>query len=143
MPLALAIATTVAVRAIAGAPQDQLQFRAGTDVVAVDFYAVDKDGNPVLGLKPEELALRVGKESRPIRSLEFILASRRARTWTRRSRRPSARRLRTDRICRRTRGAWCFCFSTTRACRRATSRRRRRRFRRSSISSRRAIAWGS
>ena len=46
--------------------------RAGTDVVAVDFYAVDKDGNPVLGLKPEELALRVGKESRPIRSLETI-----------------------------------------------------------------------
>lgn len=52
--------------------QSTAQFRAGTDIVAVDFYAVDNQGNPVLGLKPDELTLKVGKDTRPIRSLEFV-----------------------------------------------------------------------
>jgi VWFA-related protein len=56
-----------------GAQQETLpQFRGGTDVVAVDFYAVDKDGHPVPDLKPDELKLKVGDELRPIRLLEFV-----------------------------------------------------------------------
>src|SRR5262249_10539078 len=44
----------------------------GTDVVAVDFYAVDKDGSPVLGLDSDELTLKVNGHERPIQSLQFI-----------------------------------------------------------------------
>jgi VWFA-related protein len=71
-PAAVLAIALLAASGIRAQQQTPAQFRGGTDIVAVDFYAVDTSGTPVLDLKPEELTLKVGKDQRPIRSLEFI-----------------------------------------------------------------------
>jgi VWFA-related protein len=48
------------------------QFRAGTDLVAVDFQAVDDRGQPIADLKPAELVLRVDGRVRDLRALQFV-----------------------------------------------------------------------
>ena len=50
----------------------QPAFRSGVELVAVDFVAVTKDGQPVADLAPEELTLKVDGRVRPIRSLQLI-----------------------------------------------------------------------
>jgi VWFA-related protein len=53
-----------------------LQFRAGTDLVAVDFQVVDEQGRPVTDLKPGEVTLRVDGRARDIRALQFVKVAR-------------------------------------------------------------------
>jgi VWFA-related protein len=67
--VALALATDV----IGQQPtQPRSQFRAGIDLVTVDFVAVDSTGKPVNDLKPGEVTLKVDGKARPIRALEFL-----------------------------------------------------------------------
>jgi VWFA-related protein len=54
----------------------QPQFRAGTDLVAVDFQVVDENGQPVTDLKPAELTLKVDGRTRDIRALQFVKVAR-------------------------------------------------------------------
>ena len=53
-------------------PAQTPQFRAGVEVVAVDFMAVAADGQPIADLKPEEITVRVDGRARKVRTLEFI-----------------------------------------------------------------------
>jgi VWFA-related protein len=50
----------------------QDRIRSRIDVVALDFVAVDKRGEPVLGLRSEEVLLTVEGAPRPLTSLEFV-----------------------------------------------------------------------
>src|SRR5215471_233045 len=68
--LALSAAALVAAQQTQTPPRSQ--FRAGTDLVTVDFVAIDSTGRPVNDLKPSELALKVDGKTRPIRGLEFL-----------------------------------------------------------------------
>jgi VWFA-related protein len=54
----------------------QPQFRAGTDLVAVDFQLVDQNGRPVADLKPGELTLKVDGRTRDIKALQFVRVAR-------------------------------------------------------------------
>ena len=71
-----------------GAAQAQEQ---SMTMVSVDFRALARDGTPVLDLKPEEVALKVGGRARDIVALELVKAGetrlrvRRARRRRRRS----------------------------------------------------------
>ena len=48
------------------------QFRAGTELVAVDFQVIDESGRPITDLKPADLTLRVDGRNRDIRALQFV-----------------------------------------------------------------------
>jgi VWFA-related protein len=52
------------------------QFRAGTDLVAVDFQVVDESGRPITDLKPGELSLKVDGRTRDIKALQFVKVAR-------------------------------------------------------------------
>lgn len=52
------------------------QFRAGTDLVAVDFQVVDESGRPITDLKPGEIVLKVDGRVRDIKALQFIKVAR-------------------------------------------------------------------
>lgn len=54
------------------APQQTPQFRAGTDLVAIDFMALGAGGLPVADLKPGEVTLQVDGRTRDIRNLQFV-----------------------------------------------------------------------
>ena len=54
----------------------QPQFRAGTDLVAIDFQVIDENGQPVTDLKPAELTLKVDGRTRDIRALQFVKVAR-------------------------------------------------------------------
>ena len=43
--------------------------------VAVDFAALDEQGRPVVDLRPEEVVLRVGRETADVRGLRFLPAT--------------------------------------------------------------------
>jgi VWFA-related protein len=64
--------------AIAGAetlrsqsPQQPV-FRGGVELVTLDVTVVDKDGRPVKGLKPEDFAVLLEGQARPVRALDFL-----------------------------------------------------------------------
>ncbi len=65
---AIAAAATLPARGQTQAPT----FRAGVELVAVDFMAVTKDGSPVADLQPRDLTLKVNGRVRDIRELQFI-----------------------------------------------------------------------
>jgi hypothetical protein len=44
-------------------------------MVAVDFLAIGKDGQPVADLKPEEVQLRVSNRARTIKNLQIVRAA--------------------------------------------------------------------
>jgi len=75
-PRFLAPLLAASITALVAAQQTQTpprsQFRAGTDLVTVDFVAIDATGRPVNDLKPSELSLKVDGKTRPIRALEFL-----------------------------------------------------------------------
>src|SRR5438552_2214325 len=70
----IAVAAVVSVGARGRAQQTvaNQQFRAGVELVALDFLAIDDAGRPVTNLKPSELTLRVDGKPRPIRNLQFF-----------------------------------------------------------------------
>ena len=68
----LLVAFTLATASTIAAAQTRSQFRAGTDLVAVDFQAIDEQGQPVVDLKPSELTLKVDGRTRDLRGLQFI-----------------------------------------------------------------------
>jgi len=51
------------------------QFRSATDIVPIDFLAMDEKGRPVADLKASELALKVDGQTREIRSVQFYKLS--------------------------------------------------------------------
>src|ERR1043165_4036197 len=53
-------------------PSQQPVFRAGVELVALNFIAVDKDNKPVTDLKPADLRLTVNGRERPIQTLQFV-----------------------------------------------------------------------
>lgn len=57
--------------ALAGLP-DQAQFRAATDVVAVDVGVIDRNGRPIRDLTLEDFTLTVDGKPRRVRSAEFV-----------------------------------------------------------------------
>jgi VWFA-related protein len=52
------------------------QFRAGTDLVAVDFQVLDESGRPITDLKPGEIVLKVDGRARDIKALQFVKVAR-------------------------------------------------------------------
>lgn len=46
--------------------------RAGIDLVAVDFAAFDRNGQPVGDLQLEQIALKIGGRPRPIKSFQYV-----------------------------------------------------------------------
>src|SRR6185295_3196503 len=57
------------------AQQQTPTFRVGTEIVPFDFLAFDDKGRPVTDLKPAEIALKVDKQAREIRSLQYFKLS--------------------------------------------------------------------
>jgi VWFA-related protein len=53
-------------------PPQTPTFRGVTELVAVDFLAIDADGRPIADLKPGELTLTVDGKPRDIQSLKFL-----------------------------------------------------------------------
>lgn len=69
IPPALFVCFCLAATAVAG----QQAGRMGeTSTATVDFVVVAKDGQPVVDLKQEEVALRIDGKARPIKSLEYV-----------------------------------------------------------------------
>lgn len=56
----------------ASSSQQQPVFRAGVELVALNFMAVDKENRPVTDLKPSDLRLTVAGRERPIQTLQFV-----------------------------------------------------------------------
>ena len=48
---------------------------AGGFLIALDFAAIDEHGRPVVDLRPEEVVLRVGRETAEVRGLRFLPAT--------------------------------------------------------------------
>jgi hypothetical protein len=74
VPSALVLCFAVAGAAPLGsrqAPQSPT-FRAGTDLVTLDFLAVSSSGEPIRDLRPDEVTVRVNSRERPVRSLQFV-----------------------------------------------------------------------
>jgi hypothetical protein len=44
----------------------------GADLISINFSVVSGDGTPVTDLKAEEVSIRIGSRTRPIRSLQYI-----------------------------------------------------------------------
>jgi VWFA-related protein len=57
---------------VAQTPPQQPSFRGGTELVAVDFLAIDAAGRPIANLKTSELTLSVDGKPREIQSLQFL-----------------------------------------------------------------------
>jgi VWFA-related protein len=53
------------------APQQPV-FRSGVDLATLDVTVVDKDGQPIPGLKPEDFVVTLNRQARPVRALDFI-----------------------------------------------------------------------
>ena len=70
--VALSLASALGLGANQQTPQQQPVFRAGVELVALNFMAVDKDNRPVTDLKPDELRLTVAGRERPIQTLQFV-----------------------------------------------------------------------
>lgn len=70
--LALLASIVLAASAVAAQQNVSPQFRAGTELVAVDFQVIDEAGRPVTDLKPGELTLKVDGRTRDIRALQFV-----------------------------------------------------------------------
>ena len=66
------LASIVLAAAAVAAQQNAPQFRAGTELVAVDFQVIDAAGRPVTDLKPGEVTLKVDGRTRDIRALQFV-----------------------------------------------------------------------
>jgi VWFA-related protein len=78
--LGLAVLLVGGVLAQSATPQ-RPTFRGGTELVAVDFLAIDAEGRPIADLKPDELKLTVDGKPRTIESLQYLeLASLEPRT---------------------------------------------------------------
>ncbi len=58
----------------AGAPHAQQRpvFRAGVDLVSVDVTVLDRSGEPIAGLVPEDFVLEVDGRPRPVVSAQFV-----------------------------------------------------------------------
>ena len=70
--LAPLVSIVLAAAAVAAQQNASPQFRAGTELVAVDFQVIDEAGRPVTDLKPGELTLKVDGRARDIRALQFV-----------------------------------------------------------------------
>jgi len=69
----LSLVAALSVVAAPGAQTPQAPtFRGSTDVVAVDFLAIDADGRPIGDLTPADFKLTVDGKPRQIRSLQFL-----------------------------------------------------------------------
>src|SRR5579871_629769 len=47
-------------------------FRAGVDLVAVDVRVIDKDGHPIVDLKPGDFQVEIGGHKRSVVSADFV-----------------------------------------------------------------------
>ena len=56
----------------AGLTAQQPVFKSGVDLIAVDVAVVDKNGNPVAGVKPEQFEVTVDGKPRRVVSAEFL-----------------------------------------------------------------------
>ena len=50
----------------------QIVFRGGVDLATLDVTVVDKDGNPIPGLTPDDFVVTLNKQARPVRALDYI-----------------------------------------------------------------------
>jgi len=67
-------ATLSALLLMAGAPGAQQGpiFRSGVDLISVDVSVLGRDGEPMVGLGPEDFVLKVDGQARPVRSAQFV-----------------------------------------------------------------------
>ena len=68
----LLASTCVVLVAAARAQTPQPVFRGGVDLVTLDVTVVDKDGQPIRGLKAEDFVVTLEKQARPVRALDFL-----------------------------------------------------------------------
>ena len=68
---AIAVSGSLVAHSQGTQPANQ-QFRAGVELVALDFLAIDDEGRPVLNLKPAEITLKVDGKARQIKNLQFF-----------------------------------------------------------------------
>jgi VWFA-related protein len=68
------VAVTAAGGRLSGAQQISAVFRAGVELVTVDVLVLDKSGNPVPDVRPEEFAVLAGRKARTIVTAEYIPA---------------------------------------------------------------------
>ena len=52
-------------------PQQRPTFKAGVELVTIDAIVVDKDGNPVTGLTPDDFIVTLEGQVRPVRLLDY------------------------------------------------------------------------
>jgi VWFA-related protein len=77
--LSLTFAAALLTQSPAGSQQQQQQqppaFRSGVELVTVDVQVVDKRGNPVTGLKPEQFEVTIDGRRRQVVSAQLIEAA--------------------------------------------------------------------
>ena len=52
-----------------------VQFRSGTDIIAIDFLAARPDGQPVTDLAAKEVTVKVDGRVREVKSFQFVKLS--------------------------------------------------------------------
>lgn len=71
--LAVGLASLVQARASSPAQQaQQPTFKSGVSLVTLDVTVVDRDGHPVTGLTPDDFAVTLEGQPRPVRVLDYL-----------------------------------------------------------------------
>ncbi|HSC28026.1 MAG TPA: hypothetical protein VLD67_12170, partial [Vicinamibacterales bacterium] len=72
VPALLAALIVLGLDAAGQTSQQREPFRAGVDLITVDFMAMTQDGTPVADLRPEDLTLKVNGRDREVKSFQFV-----------------------------------------------------------------------
>jgi len=72
VPLCIVAALPVVAQQPAQQPTAQTTFRTSVEVVAVDVHVVDSSGRPVPDLKPDDFAITVDGQRRPIVTADYV-----------------------------------------------------------------------
>jgi VWFA-related protein len=77
--VALIAASAAGVNGLARPRTQPPQFKSGVEMLAVDVQVVGRDGEPVLGLTPDQFTVKIDGRARPVRSVQFLEQTSRSR----------------------------------------------------------------
>ena len=72
------VLSALVVACVASLSAQQPTIRSSTDLISVDVQVVDRDGNPVAGLKPDQFEVEIGGHRRAVQLAELVRTDARA-----------------------------------------------------------------